>query len=164
MNNEYTFITLDMPVNPNILRAFEEELNQTCTQEQLDLIDEHLYQLSHDGYGSIRFQWRTDYDGNINAELAKMLSDWDDENFFYNFDVVMDICCILGEGFWDNFANTDCEEIKADLAKQHIEASLRYYPGDTPDDILQNFADCADYDASTIMAEVLFVSDYKEAA
>lgn len=160
----YTFITLDMPINDYILDAVWAEIEQTCSDEQFDLLMDNLVDYGNDGYGSIRFQWETDYNGDIDPKLAKMLEDWEESGFWWELETIYDIYHYVGDLFWDQLENTDCEEHKAYLVKQHIETSLRYYPGDTPKDILEAIADWIDYDASTIMAEVLFVNGDKLAA
>ena len=87
----FTFITLDQPIGYDFLEAFEKELEVQCTEEELELVEEHLIQLWHDGWGSVRFEWYTDYNGNINAELAELLERWHGEGFFWSFDCVYDL-------------------------------------------------------------------------
>ena len=162
----FTFIQLDVGINQKILNNVIHEIEEYLTDEQNELFDDNLISIDNDGYGSIRIEWETDYNGDINPELAKMLEAFSEDGFWYTLPTVEEILFWVSEdGFWDGFLNgPETDDEKADYAKSHIETVFKYFPKSDPDYIIECFADWADFDASVIMAEYLLLNADKLAA
>lgn len=161
----FTFIQLDVGINRLILNTVIHEIDEYLTDEQNELFDDNSISIDDDGYGSVRIEWETDYNGDIDPKLAKMLEDLSDDGFWYTLPTVEEIqFWVSDEGFWDGFLNVpESDDQKADWAKRHIETAFKYFPEADPEYIIEQFAE-EGFDASVIMAEYLFMNGDKLAA